>query len=48
MLMQTKTNEERNKPNVRKKARIRQEKSPALHWTVAAHPISIGINSNVT
>ena len=48
MLMQTRTKDDKNRPNVRKKAKMRQAESPAFHWTVAAQPISIGINRSVT
>lgn len=48
MLMQTRTNEDKKSPKVRKKAKILQAISPAIHCTVAAHPISTGIKRNVT
>lgn len=46
--MQTSTKLDRCNPNVRKNAIKRHMISPALHWTVAAHPISSGIIKNVT
>jgi hypothetical protein len=39
---------ERKRPKIRKNEKIRQRASPAVHITVAAHPISKGIIRKVT
>jgi hypothetical protein len=48
MEMQMRILLERKRPKIRKKDKIRQRASPAIHMTVAAHAISIGIIMNVT
>ena len=46
--MQMRMLPERKRPKILKKAKTRQRTSPAVHITVAAHPISSGIIRNVT
>lgn len=46
--MQTSTKLDKYRPNVRKNDIKRHIKSPAIHSTVYAHPISNGIIKNVT